>query len=205
MGKRSAAGHRRHIFLQQERRKTRRRARALAGLDDPVSLILDASQPGQVPITLLPLQKLKVRVEELNLLMDLASLDDSRRPANQPRTRPVVAPAQPIVAKRKHPFPLEAFHRVHRAGSFVYQFSVNRGLVSAGIGEGWALIKHADLAAALPELRLDWGRRRLRYLVQMQHDDLGAVQAIRLYSINYTPILERRFVRCAYRPATGRR
>lgn len=97
------------------------------------------------------------------------------------------------ILRNVEPYPVAAFERIHQAGTLLYQSLVNRRALEPAVGEGWALIRHADLTATLPELALGASRYRVRYLVQARRDENGRITAIRIHSATCNPIVERRF------------
>lgn len=191
MNVRSAEGLRRHYRRQNERRKLRNRCRALAALENPVSLILEADGPGRVPISFLSLHELKARVQELNLALELAKFGGIQVAGTSGAPRPPVCPAQPPVAKKTIRLPLDGFERGHKAGRATYDYLVRQAVIAPAVGE-WSSFKHDDLVAALPEIKFKWGRQRRRYLVRVVRDSRGGIEAIQAFSMNYWPIIELR-------------
>jgi len=192
MNVRSPAGERRHRQRQYERQRAQRWSRAWAHLDDPISLVLDTHGADRVPVMFLTLPRLKTRIQELNVALDLARSPCNRPASNRGAPKAIVHPAAPRVAKQRDSLQLDEFQRLHERGSREYDVLVRRGEIAPGAGDGWALLRHDDLTAALPAMKLTGGRQRARYFVQVLRGDGDRAAAIRVFSTNYAPIIERR-------------
>ena len=151
--------------LQAERRKRKRWRRALAGLTDPVILLLEAGRVDRVPLSFLTLPKLKERIHDYNLTLELARTDapDERGDVDSgPASK--IDLACPRLMKNTAPVDLTMVEALHAQGRLTFDWLVGRGELTPGPGRRWARIDHADLMAALQSINLQWKRRRGPYL-----------------------------------------
>ncbi len=184
---------RRRQVRQAERRKQKRWRRALAGLDDPVILLLEADQMDRVPMSFLPLPKLKERIGNYNMVLEFARTDGPNAPrdiVSSPDSGINLRP--PILMQSRSPIDLALLKMVHARGRRAYDWLVARGEVTPRAGSGWSLIYHRDMMSSLPSINLQWKRRRDRYLVDLVRDEEGHIVSIRAYSTTWCPLFERR-------------